>query len=77
MGKSPPKHDARAVVREYIKRFGDPDALEEDKGVAKNRSYRWQEDLFEQQLAFINDPASFKTALCSRRSGKTYAACYY
>ena len=77
MGKSPPKHDARAVVREYIKRFGDPDALEEDKGVAKDRSYRWQEDLFEQQLAFINDPASFKTALCSRRSGKTYAACYY
>lgn len=50
MGKSPPKHDARAVVREYIKRFGDPDALEEDKGVAKNRSYRWQEDLLSSSL---------------------------
>jgi len=77
MGKSAPKHDARAVVREYIKRFGDPEALQEDKGTAKDRSYRWQEDLFEQQMAFINDPASFKTALCSRRAGKTYAACYY
>ena len=60
MGKSPPKHDARAVVREYIKRFGDPEALNEDKGTAKDRTYRWQEDLFEQQLAFMNDPASLR-----------------
>ena len=49
MGKSQPKPDARAVVREYIKRFGDPQALQEDKGVAKDRTYRWQEDLFQQR----------------------------
>lgn len=29
--------------------------------------------LFEQQLAFVNDPAPFKVAVCSRRSGKTVA----
>jgi len=27
--------------------------------------------LFDKQLAFVNDPAPFKTAVCSRRSGKT------
>lgn len=29
--------------------------------------------LFSQQLEFVNDPAPFKTAVCSRRSGKTVA----
>jgi phage terminase large subunit len=29
--------------------------------------------LFDKQLAFVQDPASFKTAVCSRRSGKTIA----
>lgn len=29
--------------------------------------------LFDKQLAFRNDPAPFKTAVCSRRSGKTIA----
>ncbi len=29
--------------------------------------------LFDQQLSFVEDPASFKVAVCSRRSGKTIA----
>lgn len=29
--------------------------------------------LFDKQLAFVRDPAPFKTAVCSRRSGKTVA----
>lgn len=29
--------------------------------------------LFDKQLAFVQDPASFKVAVCSRRSGKTVA----
>lgn len=28
---------------------------------------------FQEQLSFINDPARFKTAVCSRRSGKSHA----
>ena len=68
-------HDARAVLREYIKRFGDTPEIEEDS--LPERTFRWKEDLFEYQRQFIDDPSSFKTALCSRRSGKTYACCYY
>lgn len=68
-------HDARAVLREYIKRFGDTPKMDEDS--LPERTFRWKEDLFEYQRQFIDDPANFKTALCSRRSGKTYACCYY
>ena len=69
-------HDARADLREYIKRFGD---VPDDQGTEADaaRTYRWREDLFGYQIDFINDPALYKTALCSRRAGKTYCACYY
>jgi len=77
MPKQPESYASRQVLKEFVKRFGDANALKEDTTASKDRSYRWQEDLFEQQLAFINDPSSFKTALCSRRAGKTYASCYY
>lgn len=76
MSKPPAKHDARAVLREYIKRFGDVPE-EEAKQIDEKRSFRWREDLFDYQLNFIDDPAKLKTALCSRRAGKTYCACYY
>ena len=33
--------------------------------------------LFEQQLEFVNDPARFKAACCSRRSGKTHSCIRY
>ena len=77
MSQPPKSYDSRQVLKQYVKRFGDADALKEDSLDQKDRTYRWQEDLFEQQLAFINDPSCFKTALCSRRAGKTYASCYY
>jgi hypothetical protein len=68
-------HDARAVIREFVKRFG---AIPKpDEGALPDRTFRWKEDLFEYQIKFIEDPSHFKTALCSRRSGKTYACCYY
>lgn len=35
------------------------------------RSFDLEKFCFEKQLKFINDPAPFKTAVCSRRSGKT------
>ena len=77
MSKPPKQYDALAVYREYVKRFGDTGALNEKTGVSEGRSFRWQEDLFDKQMDFINDPSCFKTALCSRRAGKTYASCYY
>lgn len=44
-------------------------ALKElDKGVFDLRQF-----CFKEQLEFIEDPAQFKTAVCSRRSGKTIA----
>lgn len=36
-------------------------------------TFKVEEYCFDKQLAFINDPARFKTAVCSRRSGKTVA----
>lgn len=33
--------------------------------------FKLEDFLFEQQLAFVNDPARFKTAVTTRRSGKT------
>ena len=70
------KHDARAVLQEYIKRFGDvPDDQAEEADA--RRTYKWREQLFSYQLDLIDDPSLYKTALCSRRAGKTYCACYY
>ena len=39
------EHDARAVIREYIKRFGDTPELDEES--LPERTFRWKEDLFE------------------------------
>jgi phage terminase large subunit len=38
-----------------------------------NRKFNITTILFEKQLAFVQDEAPFKTAVCSRRSGKTIA----
>ena len=35
--------------------------------------FRVEDHCFDKQVAFIRDPAPFKTAVCSRRSGKTVA----
>lgn len=39
----------------------------------KNKAFVLEDFLFLEQLAFVNDPSPFKTAVCSRRSGKTIA----
>jgi phage FluMu gp28-like protein len=39
----------------------------------KSRRFILDEYCFKEQLDFINDPARFKTAVCSRRAGKTEA----
>lgn len=38
---------------------------------AKAQPFRLEDHCFDKQLAFINDPAQFKVACCSRRAGKT------
>lgn len=38
-----------------------------------SRTFSIEEYCFDKQLAFINDKARFKTAVCSRRAGKTIA----
>lgn len=38
-----------------------------------NRKFNITSFLFDKQLAFVEDPAPFKVAVCSRRSGKTVA----
>lgn len=38
-----------------------------------SRKFNMSKFLFDQQFAFVNDPAPFKVAVCSRRSGKTIA----
>lgn len=39
----------------------------------KNKPFSLDSFLFDKQLAFVRDPSPFKTAVCSRRSGKTVA----
>ena len=46
-----------------------------DRKVTKveNKAFKLEDFLFSEQLAFVQDPALEKIALCSRRSGKTVA----
>lgn len=57
-----------------MKRYVKPEATtqtEVDKFYG--RKFNLTQFLFTEQLAFVEDPAPFKTAVCSRRSGKTIA----
>ena len=69
-------YDGRQVLQQYIKRFGTTEALG-GKDESAPRTYRWREDLFDKQLALIDDPSKQKAALCSRRAGKTFTCCFY
>ena len=42
-------------------------------GFFVNKKFNLSQFLFDKQLAFVEDPAPFKVAVCSRRSGKTVA----
>ena len=37
------------------------------------KQFKLEDYCFDKQLAFISDPSRFKTAVCSRRAGKTIA----
>lgn len=45
--------------------------LEEQLYRLENPKFKLETFLFDKQLSFVNDPEPFKTAVCSRRSGKT------
>lgn len=47
--------------------------LEEIKARQKRKQFSLETFLFKEQLAFVKDPSKAKTAVCSRRSGKTVA----
>lgn len=67
--------DTRALLREYFKRFGD--RTEDVTTEHGERTYRWREDMFDQQIALIDDPSKQKAAVTSRRAGKTYTVSRY
>jgi len=48
-------------------------ASKEDVDKFYGRKFNLTQFLFDRQLAFVEDPAPFKVAVCSRRSGKTVA----
>lgn len=50
-----------------------PAHTKEDLDKFYSRKLNLSQFLFDKQLAFVEDPASFKVAICSRRSGKTVA----
>lgn len=56
---------AKALKKELEKRLSGE--------AAPARPFVLEEFCFDKQLAFVKDPARFKTAVCSRRSGKTVA----
>jgi len=58
------QHNSKLILAEYVRRFGaPPDPLQ-----------LLRESLFSEQLRFVLDDSKFKTAYCSRRSGKSVAA---
>ena len=67
---------ARTVLKEYTKRFGDLPPIAQNTSHTE-RSTQFFKDCFQHQIDFIADPSKLKTALCSRRAGKTHAAAVY
>lgn len=56
-----------------MKRIVHPATPQADVDKFWQRRFNITKFLFAQQLAFVDDPAPFKVAVCSRRSGKTVA----
>lgn len=55
-----------AILKELKKRA-------EAQQASAHGTFKVEDIAFDKQIAFITDPARFKTAVCSRRSGKTIA----
>ena len=60
----------RALLEEVARR-------EKARAAAKGIVGLIREELFDKQLAYIDDPAKRKCALCTRRAGKTSMWCRY
>ncbi len=56
-----------------MKRIVKPQTTDADLDQFWNRKFNITQFLFDKQLAFVEDPAPFKVAVCSRRAGKTIA----
>lgn len=65
-----------ALLKEYLRRQQFATAKSLSKS-ANRVQHPFLKDLFDKQIAFIEDPADHKTALCSRRAGKSYTAVAY
>ena len=74
--KKKPAADERAVLREFTRRFGNVGDLAAP-GETPDRTFRFRDDLFGEQLDFIDHPGKLKVACCSRRAGKSTAAAMY
>ena len=75
--KKPKSLDGRKVLQEYVRRFGDYQELTQDHGEINPRTFRFMDNLFPEQRAFLDDPSPLKAAVCSRRAGKTTATAFY
>ena len=66
----------REVLEATVGRFGIP---EKTRTIRKTSdiTLNFKRHLFPEQLAFINDPAKRKAALCTRRAGKSFAVSRY
>lgn len=72
----PKQYDVRRVLDDIIHRGGEKGILERLKKPTV-KSFNFDQNLFQAQRDFIDDPARMKAALCSRRAGKTFCCCYY
>ena len=70
---------SREVLEAVAIRFGKKLDKENEAQRAQKKNYALNlgRTLFREQLDFINDPNKRKAAICSRRSGKSYAAGRY
>jgi len=74
--KKKPAADERAVLREFTRRFGNVGDLSAP-GETPDRTFRFRESLFAEQLALIDSESRLKVGCCSRRAGKSTAAAMY
>jgi len=66
----------REVLEAAVGRFGIPEKARIVRQTS-DITLNFKRHLFPEQLAFINDPAKRKAALCTRRAGKSFAVSRY
>ena len=68
--------DKKLLMKELLRRDLHATARARPKDTNRDK-YAFIRDLFDKQQEFIYDPSDHKTALCSRRAGKSYTAVAY